>query len=109
VGTATLQWTDPTLRSDSTATTPDPIAPDTFTVQVYDSASATPNTPIATVAEGVGTYTTGALSAGVHNFTLTATDSEGDVSVVSNSLSVTVPLTLAAPNPPVLNSAVYNP
>jgi hypothetical protein len=90
-----LTWVDPTTRTDGT-----PIAPDTFTIQVYDSLSPTLGTPIGTVAAGVQTFTTPALAVGVHVFTLTATDSEGDVSVASNSLSVTIAAALAAPSPP---------
>jgi hypothetical protein len=94
----TLTWVDPTLRADSTATTPDLIAPDTFVVKIYDSASAMAGIPIGTVAQGVQKFTVPPLSPGVHVFTVTATDSEGDVSVPSGSVTVTS--TLAAPEAP---------
>lgn len=100
--TATITWVDPTLRMDGT-----PIAPDTFHVNVFDSASPTPNTPIGSVAKGVQTFTTGALSAGVHSFTLTAVDSEGDTSAVTSPpASVTVPFT--APLAPTSVAAALN-
>jgi hypothetical protein len=92
VTTATLIWTDPTKRVDGTN-----IAPDTFTVALFDSASPTPNTPIGTVAQGVQTFTTGPLSAGVHTFSTVVSDSEGDASVPETASPVTV--TIAAPNP----------
>jgi hypothetical protein len=94
----TLTWIDPTLRSDSTAAHPDPIAPDAFVVKIYDSASAMAGVPIGTVAQGVQSFPVPPLSPGVHVFTVTATDSEGDVSVASNAVTVTS--TLAAPDAP---------
>lgn len=91
---ATITWTDPTTRTDGTS-----IYPDTFSVQIYDSASPTPATPIGSVAEGIQTFTTPALSVGMHNFTLTVTDSEGDVSTVAGPFPFTISPALAAPNP----------
>jgi len=98
---ATITWVDPTQRTDGTA-----IAPDTFNVLIFDSLSPTPATPIATVAQGVQTYTTGVLSVGAHVFTLEADDSEGDISVPSASATVTIAAALAAPNPPTSVDAV---
>ena len=98
---ATITWVDPTQRTDGTA-----IAPDTFNVLIFDSLSPTPATPIATVAQGVQTYTTGVLSVGAHVFTLEADDSEGDISVPSASATVTIAAALAAPNPPTSVEAV---
>lgn len=91
---AIITWVDPTTRSDGS-----PIAPDTFSIQIYDSAAAVPATPIGTAAEGVQTFTTAALSVGLHNFTLTVTDSEGDVSTVAGPFPFTVSPALAAPSP----------
>jgi hypothetical protein len=103
MSTATITWVDPVNRTDGSA-----IAPDTFSVSIFDSASPTPTQPIGTVAEGVQTFTTGSLSAGLHTYTLVATDSEGDVSVPSVSASVTVPVTIAAPNPPTAVTATLS-
>jgi hypothetical protein len=102
--TAILTWKDPTTRTDGS-----PISPDIIHINVFDDASPTPNQPIGAVAAGVQTYETAALSAGVHNFTITAVDSEGDTSTVAPCGSVTVPVTLAAPNPPTSGVAVLNP
>lgn len=101
MSTATITWVDPVNRTDGTA-----IAPDTFIIQVFDSASVTPATPIGTVAAGVQTFTTAVLSSGVHTFVLTATDSEGDVSPPTVGVSVTV--TSASPNAPTNVAVVLN-
>jgi hypothetical protein len=92
---AIITWVDPVNRTDGT-----PIAPDSFTIQIYDSLSATPATPIGTVASGVQTFTTAVLAAGTHEFALTATDSEGNISVATAPISFVVTTALAAPNPP---------
>ena len=91
--TATIKWVDPTQRTDGTD-----IAPDTFTISIYDSLSPTPNTPIGSAPQGTQTCTTGPLSAGVHQFTLVAVDSEGDASQPTAPVAGAV--TLAAPLPP---------
>ncbi len=95
--TATITWIDPTQRATAP---PTPIAPDTFVINIYDSASASPNTPIATVAQGMQAYTTGNLVPGVHRFTLTAVDSEGDVSTVVTAIPAAIIVPLTAPLPP---------
>lgn len=101
--TATITWVDPTMRTD---VPPTPIAPDTFHVNIFDSASPTPNTPIGTVAEGAQTFTTGALSAGTHTFTTNAVDSEGNIGPASAPTVVVVPL--AAPAAPTNVNATLN-
>lgn len=104
MSTATVTWTDPVNRTDGS-----PIAPDTFTVNVFDDASPTPAAPIGSVPSGVQTFTTPTLAAGVHNFTLTAVDSEGDVSAPSSPpATITVPVTIAAPLPPTNVAATLN-
>jgi len=99
--TATITWVDPTQRDNG-----QPIAPDTFHIDIYDSASSTPHTPIATVAQGVQTWTSGVLSTGTHNFTGTAVDSEGNTSATTPITTVVVPL--GAPNPPTNFTAKLN-
>jgi hypothetical protein len=91
MSTATLTWTPPTARADGSALDPSAIA----SAAIYDSLSPTPATPIGSVTGAIGTFTTGPLAAGVHNFTVTTTDTNGDVSAPSNSASGTV--ALAAP------------
>lgn len=91
---ADLTWVDPTARVDGS-----PIVPDTFSVKVYDTANITPgNAPIATVAHGVQAFTTGPLAPGPHGFALVAEDSEGDDSIMTAVVNVTVGF--ANPNPP---------
>jgi hypothetical protein len=103
--TVTLTWVDPTQRA---TTPPTPIAPDTFVIEVFDSAAAAPNTPIATVPQGVQTYTTGNLTPGVHRFTLAAVDSEGDISQVVPSVPAVLTVPLTAPLPPTNVAAKQN-
>lgn len=90
-----LTWTDPTERVDSTPDKPDLIAPDTFTMQILDSASPTPG-PIGTVAGGVQTFTTGPLASGIHTFQGFIVDSEGNK---SDAAVFSVTISLAAPKP----------
>ncbi len=103
--TVTITWIDPALRATAP---PTPIAPDTFVIDIYDSAAPAPNVPIASIPQGVQTYTTGNLTPGVHRFTLTAIDSEGDAStsVTPAPASFIVPLT--APMPPTSVTAKQN-
>ena len=93
MATATLTWTPPTTRTDGTALTPDMIAG----ADIFDTASTTPNTPIGSVTGAAGTFTTGVLSVGVHNFTVVTNDTTGHSSAASNVASVTVVATLANP------------
>jgi hypothetical protein len=69
-------------------------------IEVFDSASPAPNAPIATVPQGVQTYTTGNLTPGVHKFTVAAVDSEGDISQVVQSTPAAITVPLTAPLPP---------
>lgn len=91
MSTAILTWTPPTTRTDGSPL----AATDIASASVFDSLSPTPATPIGTVVGALGTFTTGPLSAGVHIFTVTTTDTNGDVSAPSNAASGTV--ALAAP------------
>jgi hypothetical protein len=91
MSTATLTWTPPIIRTDGSPL----AATDIASASVFDSLSPTPATPIGTVVGALGTFTTGPLSAGVHIFTVTTTDTNGDVSAPSNAASGTV--ALAAP------------
>jgi hypothetical protein len=72
MSTATITWVDPPS-----------IAPDTFTVNIFDSLSATPSVPIGSVAQGVQTFTSGPLVVGTHVFSLEAVNSEGVSSAMS--------------------------
>lgn len=84
--TATLTWTPPITRTDGSSL----HASDIASANVFDTASATPGTPIGSVTGAIGTFTTGVLSAGVHNFTVVTVDTAGDMSAPSNVASVTV-------------------
>ena len=92
---ATITWTDPTTRIDGSA-----IAPDSLTINIFDTSSPPlpGNPPLGSVKGGVQSFTTGALTAGVHAFVLDAVDSEGDTSVMTTPVSVTVGF--SNPNPP---------
>ena len=103
MSTATITIALPTQRTDGTALTPDQIA----SIAIFDSASATPATPIATLQGAATAYTTSQLAPGAHTFTAEVTDSSGNVSAMSNAATVTVPTPLAAPNPPTI-TAVLN-
>lgn len=94
MSTATLKWTVPTLRTDGTVL----LAAQIDHGDIFDSAADVPATPIGTVRGAVGTFTTGVLTVGVHNFTVTTTDTDGHVSAPSNVASVTVVAVEAPPN-----------
>jgi len=93
--TATLKWTDPTSRTDGSALAPSDIA----RVDIFDTAAPDPSRAIGSVLGGVQTFTTDALTVGTHTFTVVVTDTTGHVSAASNTATVTVAATLAAPNP----------
>lgn len=94
MSTATLVWTVPTTRTDGT-----PLSAAEIDHQdIFDSAADNPNTPIGTVTGAGNTFTTGVLTTGTHNFTVTVTDTTGHTSAMSNTATVTVPVTLAAPS-----------
>jgi hypothetical protein len=106
---------DTSLASDGSATSQDmPIFTGTAeagaTVTLYDSLSATPDSPAGTAtADADGLYAvspTAALINGKHELTVTATDAAGNVSAMSDPLTVTVD-TIApdAPNAPMLKAA----
>jgi hypothetical protein len=76
MSTATITWVDPPS-----------IAPDTFTVDIFDSLSPTPSVPVGSVAQGVQTFTTGPLAVGTHVYTLDAVNSEGVASAMSKGFS----------------------
>lgn len=101
MATVTLTWTPPTTRTDGS-----PLLPaDIQAADIFDTAS--PGGPIGTVSGAVGTYTTGVLSSGVHNFTVITVDQAGDESAPSNVATITVAI---APPSAVSNlTATLNP
>lgn len=102
--TATLTWINPTTRVDGS-----PLAPgDIATINIYDDASPTPDTPIGSVPGGTTTFTTGTLTVGNHDFTVEAVDTSGHSSAPSTAATVIVPATLANPSPPTGLTAVLN-
>jgi len=86
--TATLNWTTPVARTDGTPLTAAEIDHST----IFDGG-----VQIGIVPGATNTFTTGNLTTGIHNFTLTVTDTTGHTSAVSNTATVTVPVILAAP------------
>jgi hypothetical protein len=103
VSTATITWALPTARTDGTPLSPSELA----SFAIFDSAS--PGAAIGTVPGSATTFTTGVLTVGEHDFTVTCTDTTGHVSAASSPPAVvTVPATLASPNPPSSVTAVLN-
>jgi len=105
MATATLTWSVPTTRTDGSALTPDMI----LSADIFDTASSTPDIAIGTVSGASGTFTTGVLAVGVHNFTVITNDTTGHSSAASNVASVTVVATLANPAAVTDLAAVLNP
>jgi hypothetical protein len=106
---------DTSLANDGSATSQDmPIFTGTAeagaTVTLYDSLSATPDSPAATAtADADGVYAvspSAALIDGKHELTVTATDAAGNVSAMSDPLTVTVDTVAPdAPKAPALKPA----
>lgn len=95
MSTVALSWTLPTTRVDGT-----PLAPtDIASVDVFDSGSATPGTPIGNAPGPAVTFVSGVLSVGAHGFTVVVNDTSGHSSAPSNVFSGTVVATLANPSP----------
>jgi hypothetical protein len=105
LSTATLNWNNPTTRVDGTPLAPSDIA----SIDIFDSASAPPSTPIGSV-QGAGTsFVTSLLTVGQHSFTVVVNDTAGHKSAPSNTAMLTVPATLAAPSAVTDLQATLNP
>lgn len=101
--TVTVTWTNPTTRTDGTALAASAIAK----VDIMDSQVS--GLPLGTVTGGTTTtFTSLQLAAGTHVLSLIWTDTAGNKSVASNTMSVVVPVPLAPPNAGTLNSATLN-
>jgi hypothetical protein len=87
MSTVTLKWTVPTLYNDGTTPLPPAMIDH---ADIFDSASNTPATPIGTVQGAVGTFTTGVLTVGAHNFTVETTDTNGHESTPSNVFTANI-------------------
>jgi len=99
MSTVLLEWTDPTVRTDTPPTALPPA--EIMEIDVFDFPDTpgvpTINTQIGTV-PGPGTsFMTGVLDVGVHRFTVQVRDTTGHVSAPSNVATVTVPATQAPP------------
>jgi large repetitive protein len=81
VATVTLTWTAPTTRVDGSPLAPEQIAG----THVFDGASE-----IGAVQGAANTFTTGALSAGEHSFTVVVHDTDGNLSAPSNVAAATI-------------------
>src|SRR6266478_2728338 len=103
MATATLTWAPPTTRTDGTTLPPDQV----FGADIFDTA-ATPAL-IGSVMGAAGTFMTGVLSVGIHNYTVVTHDTTGHSSASSNVASVTVPAILANPSAITNLMAVLNP
>jgi hypothetical protein len=100
MSTVTLTWTDVTTLVDGT-----PL-PAGFTVELFDTASATPTVALGSVAAGIQTYTTGVLTPGDHSFTAVTVDANGVSSAPSNAVTVTVPTPVDASAPAAITNLV---
>jgi len=94
-----LKWTPPTFRTPADPNTPPvPLSPDEIAgADVFDTASLTPSVPIGSVTGASGTFTTGTLSVGDHNFTVITRDTTGHSSAASNVFSATIVATQQNP------------
>jgi hypothetical protein len=102
--TATLTWVLPTTRKDGSALAPTDIA------KVSVLSSANPSAPTDLPPDAV-TFTTGDISAtpGEVDFTVTVTDTQGNVSTGVTASVIVPPVTLASPSPVTNLVAVLNP
>lgn len=95
MSTVTLNWSNPTTRTDGSALSPDEIA----SVDVSDDVGDGNGSQVIGSVSGAGTsFTTGTLSVGNHAFTIVVNDTTGHKSAPSNSAAVSIPATLAAPS-----------
>jgi hypothetical protein len=93
MATVTLNWTNPTVRTD---VPPTPLAPSEIaSVAVFDSDSATPNIPIANILGAATTFVINNVGPGVHVYTVVVVDTLGNKSAPSNGASTTI--TIAPP------------
>ena len=93
--TAVLTFTDPTTRTDGSPL----AAADIASVDIFDSVDGNRASQIGTVPTTGLTFTTGALSPGVHAFTAVVNDTSGHVSAASDVVTLTVVATIAPPSP----------
>jgi hypothetical protein len=105
VSTETLNWIDPTQRTDTSALAPSAIAQ----TNILDAINGAPSVQIGSVPGAAETYTTGPLVPGIHIFTAVTVDTAGNASLPSAPFSVTVPAPLAPPNPPTGLTGTFNP
>lgn len=90
-----LTWDLPTARSDDTPLSPDDIE----SIDVFDTLSATPLVPIGTTKGAQTSFTTSTQSVGDHSYDVIVNDTTGHSSPASVAFAITIPATLAAPNP----------
>jgi hypothetical protein len=99
VTTATLNWSNPTTRTDGTALSATEIA----SIDVFDNGAQ-----LANIVGAATTFQTKALAAGNHAFEVFVNDTTGNKSGPSNIATITVPST--APPSAVTNlTAVLGP
>lgn len=95
MSTATLNWTLPTVRTD---TPPSPLPPsDIGGVQVWDAVNGAAAVQIGEANGPATSFTTGPLVGGTHVFTMIVVDTVGDDSQPSTPVSASVPLAAPAP------------
>jgi hypothetical protein len=101
--TVTITWTNPTTRTDASALPASAIAK----VDVMDSMVS--GLPLGTITGGTTTtWTSLQLAVGTHVLSLVWTDTAGNKSAASNTMSVVVPAPLAPPSAGTLDSAILN-
>jgi hypothetical protein len=81
LATVTLTWTAPTTRVDGSPLAPEQIAG----THIFDGAAE-----IGSVQGAAATFTTGALPAGEHSFTVVVHDTDGNLSAASNAAAATI-------------------
>jgi hypothetical protein len=93
---AILTWTPPQTRLKGAPLTAEEIDH----TEIFDSQSATPLLPIATVPGSEATFTTGELAEGTHDFTVVVVDVYGHRSAPTKATSLVAgPGALALPEP----------
>lgn len=105
MSTATLNWANPTTRTDGAVLDPSAIA----SVDVFDSADGAAPVALVNLTGAATSFTTSALSVGTHVFTVVVNDTTGHSSAPSNSASGTVVATLAPPSAVSNLSVTINP
>ena len=91
--TATLDWVNPTTRTDGSPITTASIAQ----TKIFDTAAGVPGNQIGSTQAGGTNFQTGPLPNATHTFTVSVVDTTGQESAMSSP--ATVIINVPAPNP----------